>query len=121
MTINELDFSHSLYWIQIHDLPPDYLNVRNAKQIGDRLEDILAVEDPMEGNCLLKSYLRVRVNINISVSLSTRFWVPRKDKSSVRASLKYEKLKDYCYNYGRLGHDKKNMHISKSYGPLESL
>ena len=47
ITINELDFSHSPYQVQIHDLSIDYLNIKNVRQIGERSGEVLAIEDPL--------------------------------------------------------------------------
>ena len=73
MTINELDFSHSPYWIKVHGLPIDYLNMKNARQIGERMGEVLAVDNPLEGNYLIRNYITVRVNVNITTPLSNWF------------------------------------------------
>ena len=56
--------------------------------------EVLAVDNPLEDNYLNRNYIRIRINIDITTPLSSSFCVPRKDKSLVRAFIKFEKLKD---------------------------
>ena len=80
--IYEVSFDHIAFWIQIHGLPLDNLNTKNAVKIGSRIGEVLEVEDPMvEGN-LLRNFLRVRVVVNINNPLPTGFWVLRRDLPS---------------------------------------
>ena len=41
---------------------------------------MMEVEEPMEEGRILRSFLKMRVLININVPLTTRFWMPRKDR-----------------------------------------
>ncbi|XVE49771.1 hypothetical protein DITRI_Ditri01bG0108300 [Diplodiscus trichospermus] len=52
--------------------------------------------------------MRLRVLIDVNKPLITGFWVPKEEERKVWAKLKYEKIADFCFNHGRLGHVMKN-------------
>ncbi|KAJ1390976.1 Zinc finger, CCHC-type [Sesbania bispinosa] len=107
LSIEEVSFNLSPFWIQIHGLPIEMMTVKNASSIGSKLGSILRVENPMVEGHLLRSFFRVKVLINISKSFITGFWLPRKNLPRTWIKIKYEKLMDFCYNCGKIGHDNK--------------
>ena len=107
-SIAEVDYDMVPFWVQAHGIPLEALNSRTATKIGERLGVLMEVEDPMVDGRMLRSFLRMRVLINIKQALTTGFWVPRKEKSSVWVWLKYEKLQNYCFQCGRIGHESKD-------------
>ena len=56
---------------------------------------------------LLRSFLRLRVIIDITQPLTTSFQVSRREKGNVWVLVKYEKLQDYYYTCGVIGHDQR--------------
>ncbi|QHO43955.1 uncharacterized protein DS421_5g167110 [Arachis hypogaea] len=107
LSINEVNYNQLPIWVQIHGLPYDKINIKNAEKIGAIIGRVISAEDPfVEGN-MLRSFLRVRVEINVQEPLKTGFWFKRDDRSHSWAEFKYEKLYDYCYKCGRIGHDKR--------------
>ncbi|KAH7865785.1 hypothetical protein Vadar_011170 [Vaccinium darrowii] len=119
MIVSELKFNKCPFWVQIHGLPVEKMSRANAITIGNRLGSLLAVEAAPDGDCLSRGFLRIRVNINVEQPLPKGFWlkgktVPSKDRW---ISFKFEKLPDFCYSCGRLGHDNKGCHfVSKEEG-----
>ncbi|KAJ1394458.1 Zinc finger, CCHC-type [Sesbania bispinosa] len=101
MSIEEVSFNLSPFWIQIHGLPIEMMTVKNATSIGGKLGTILRMENPMVEGHLLRSFFRVKVLLNIFKPITTGFL------SKTWIKIKYEKLMDFCYNCGRLGHDNK--------------
>ncbi|XWS68928.1 hypothetical protein CRYUN_Cryun04dG0135500 [Craigia yunnanensis] len=69
---------------------------------------LMEVEDPklVEGGG--RGFLRVKVAIKVASPLVDGFWVPRKDKERAWASVRYEKLFDFCFACGKLCHIWKN-------------
>ncbi|RYR39726.1 hypothetical protein Ahy_A09g045311 [Arachis hypogaea] len=107
LSIDEVNYNQLSIWVQIYGLPYDKINTKNSEKIGAILRRVISAEDPfVEGN-MLRSFLRVRVEINVQVPLKTGFWFRRSDRSQSWAEFKYEKLYDYCYKCGRIGHDKR--------------
>ncbi|KAF7147901.1 hypothetical protein RHSIM_Rhsim03G0083400 [Rhododendron simsii] len=107
MVIPEIGFSICPFWVQIHGLPVEKMSRTNADIIGRRFGKLLAVEASSENILLSRSFLRVRVEINISKPLPKGFWLRGKDDPGRDRwiSFKYEKLPDFCYACGRIGHD----------------
>ncbi|KAH7863111.1 hypothetical protein Vadar_013459 [Vaccinium darrowii] len=119
MVVSELNFNLCPFWVQIHGLPVEKLNRANAEIVGNRLGKLMALEAATDGLCLTRGFLRVRVEINIEQPLIKGFWLRGKTESNRDRwiSFKYEKLPDFCYDCGRLGHDYKGCHfVSKSEG-----
>ena len=50
----------------------------------------------------------MRVAIEVEKLLVAGFWVPRKDKRKVWAEVKYEKMVDFYFICGKMGHVMKN-------------
>ncbi|KAH7861053.1 hypothetical protein Vadar_021030 [Vaccinium darrowii] len=114
------------FWVQIHGLPVEKLSRANAETIGSRLGKLMALETSSAGFCLSRGFLQVRVEINTSQPLPKGFWLRGKAglTNDRWISFKFEKLPDFCYACGRLGHDNKGCRfVSKvdgensGYGP----
>lgn len=116
----EVEFSHSPYWIQIHGMPLELLSKDNATRAGSRIGEVLEVEDPFQGTSIIRSFLRVRILLNVKNPLIVGFWIPRQQHTKVWIQVKYEKLMDFCYNCGRLGHDQKGCKHKKSFDAINS-
>lgn len=108
--ITDLDFSKCPFWVQIHGLPVGKMSRSNAEIIGRRFGKLLAIEASTEEILLSRSFLRVKVEINVNLPLPKGFWLKRKpDKGrDLWISYKYEKLSDFCYACGRIGHENRS-------------
>lgn len=104
---DEIDFSKVPFWIQIHKFPIELLSNQNARLIGSRIRDLVKIEDPFEDE-IGRGFLRIRVILDIKKPILSRFWIPRADGSRSKAFLKYEKLQDFCFGCGKLGHSLKS-------------
>ncbi|KAF7135399.1 hypothetical protein RHSIM_Rhsim08G0131400 [Rhododendron simsii] len=102
-TLEQLDFNCSPFWVQIQGLPLGFLNVRSEMKIAESLGDVIAVEDP-DGKGKPMKFIRVRVWIDISKPLKKGFFLKRAQNEDVWVNFKYERLSDYCYSCGRIGH-----------------
>ncbi|KAJ1403457.1 hypothetical protein SESBI_27298 [Sesbania bispinosa] len=71
MSLEEVSFNFSPFWIQIHGLPIEMMTVKNASSIGNKLGTILRVENPIVEGHLLRSFFRVKVLLNISSPIIT--------------------------------------------------
>ena len=103
----EVDFSTTFFWAQAHNLPLEYLTKENAEIIGNGMGkyievDLSGTESSKGGN-----FLRFKVEIKSSAPLLKGFWLERTQLSDLWVQLKYERLPDFCYLCGRLGHMKK--------------
>lgn len=107
-SIHEVDYNFSPFWIQVHGVPLEGMSLANAQRIAEKVGEVEEVEDPLIGNKIVRGFLRAKVVVNIKKPLITGFWVPRKDMPKTWIWIHYEKLQDFCYNCGRLGHCKKD-------------
>ncbi|KAH7867291.1 hypothetical protein Vadar_031473 [Vaccinium darrowii] len=102
-----IEFLSCPFWVQIHGLPVEKMSRSNAEIIGRRFRKLLGVEAFSDGLLLSRSFLRLRVEIDLSQPLPKGFWL-RKTKDNGKdlwISYKYEKLSDFCYAGGRIGHE----------------
>jgi hypothetical protein len=104
MSLNELDFSEAPYWIQVHDLPLELINSQNAEIIGNQLGTFLCTEEAGSGSSQRKNFLRLKVLLPLRNPLITGFNQPRLNRHPSWVQLKYERLSDFCFNCGLLGH-----------------
>ncbi|OMO71257.1 reverse transcriptase [Corchorus capsularis] len=102
--VAEMDFQTVSFWIQVHNLPIEMLTRSNANIIGSRMGRVIKIEDPVTSGGLGRSFLRIRIEIDAHNALVDGFWVPRKNMEKVWAEVKYERLADFCYCCGKLGH-----------------
>ncbi|KAH7835689.1 hypothetical protein Vadar_028793 [Vaccinium darrowii] len=119
MVVSELNFNVCPFRVQIHGLPVEKLSRANAEIIGNRMGKLLALETTPDGLCLSRGFLRVRVEINIEQPLLKGFWLKRRNDSNRDRwiSFKCEKLLNFCYACGRIGHNNRSCRfVSKAEG-----
>ena len=103
-SIKDIDFSTGAFWVQVHDLPLEMITPDNAVSIGSSLGEVLEVDSADNHKPSRKSYLRLRVLINLHHPLIPGFTHHHPPKAPTWVQYKYERLSDYCYFCGRLGH-----------------
>ncbi|TXG72776.1 hypothetical protein EZV62_001355 [Acer yangbiense] len=101
--ISSLSFHTAEMWVQIHNLPLMCMNRRAAKEITEQIGPV--VEIPAESKECRGRFLRVKVQIDVSKPLK-RFIKPGMDESDkvIVAPLLYERLPEFCYACGKIGH-----------------
>ncbi|KAF7153435.1 hypothetical protein RHSIM_Rhsim01G0139400 [Rhododendron simsii] len=100
---SDLDFSFSPFWIQIHGLPLGFLNPKAGMEIAKSLGEVIAVEEPGERG-RLANFMRVRIWVDITKPLKKGFFLRRAKEEDIWIGFKYERLSDFCYGCGRVGH-----------------
>ncbi|KAF2299334.1 hypothetical protein GH714_031615 [Hevea brasiliensis] len=108
MPFEDLSFSETPIWAQIHGLPPNQLNSENAQIIGKFMGQFLDADLSQDGVLGFPHFLRVKISLAIDKPLPTGFQNKRGDGSLYWVQLRYEKLPDFCYKCGILGHLSKN-------------
>ncbi|KAH7860856.1 hypothetical protein Vadar_018809 [Vaccinium darrowii] len=102
-SVEELDFTSSPFWIQVHGLPLSCMSRKNggaiARIMGFSIEP--ETNTSFEANKTITSYLRLRVRIDITKPLNKGFFLKRSD---LWVRIQYERLSDFCYACGRIGH-----------------
>ncbi|OMO68596.1 hypothetical protein COLO4_29560 [Corchorus olitorius] len=103
-SMREVDLDSIAFWVQIHSLPREMMVKSNAMKIGSLLGNVLEIEEPRGRFGINRSFLRVRVELKAKKALVPGVWVNRQGGDRAWAEFKYEKLSDFCFNCGRLGH-----------------
>ncbi|KAI9119800.1 hypothetical protein K1719_009189 [Acacia pycnantha] len=101
----EFDFSKCPVWIQMHNVPVEAMCLENAVMIGGYVGEVQMVEDPYYQSRYLRGFLRARILLDLRRPLAYGFWLPRPNEESIWISICYEKLQNFCYNCGKVGHD----------------
>ncbi|TXG53035.1 hypothetical protein EZV62_022204 [Acer yangbiense] len=101
--ISRLGFNMADFWIQIHDILILCMNRRTAKWLAEQIGEV--VEIPSESRECWGKFMRVKVKIDISKPL--KWWLRLKlgkVEEVTRVSLKYERLPEFYFACGRIGH-----------------
>ncbi|KAK1550302.1 hypothetical protein Q3G72_016977 [Acer saccharum] len=102
--VQSLSFSRVEFWIQIHNIPilcmTEDIGIFLGKMIGEVRE--IDLEAEKEGK---DRFIRVRVMIETAEPLKQSIRVDLLGMGKVTTMLlRYERLLDYCFKCGRLGH-----------------
>lgn len=109
--IDELEFRWNPFWVQVHGLPLAKMTRAHGEVIGSRIGRLVEVEAPSDGLLIHRSFLRLRVEVDVTKPLLQGFILYRRDSTGpvdegLKVYYKYEKLSEFCYDCGRIGHDK---------------
>lgn len=125
----ELEFRWSPFWVQVHGLPIDKMTRAHGEVIGNRIGRLVEVEAPSTGLLLHCNFLRLQVEVDVLKPLLQGFILHRRDNTGlvgdgIKVFYKYEKLTEFCYDCGRIGHDNasckfvsKEEGLNLGYGP----
>ncbi|XVF26647.1 hypothetical protein REPUB_Repub14bG0036000 [Reevesia pubescens] len=103
-SLDEIDFSTSDFWVQVHNLPLAYLTNDNAMKIASVFDKLVEIDRDGNDNVIWNGFLRLKVSVKVDEPLKMSFNLKRNNKDTLGVSFKYEKLLDFCYHCGRVGH-----------------
>ncbi|TXG57799.1 hypothetical protein EZV62_015628 [Acer yangbiense] len=104
--ISKLGFNRADIWVQIHDIPIMCMNRRTTRWLAEQIGEV--VEIPSESRECWGKYIRVKVKIDITKPLKQ--WLKLKlgkFEEVTMVGLKYERLSEFCFTCGRIGHGNK--------------
>ncbi|XVF17350.1 hypothetical protein REPUB_Repub10bG0113400 [Reevesia pubescens] len=103
-TLEEIDFSTSKIWVQVHSLPMAFMTRSNVEKIASMFPKMLEL-DCDEGKVVMwNNVMRMKVLFRVDEPLKIGFYLKHKNKPATKIPFKYECLPDFCYHCGRLGH-----------------
>lgn len=73
MSLQDFDFSHSTFWIQIHGLPLKFMTKSNALKIGSFFKEVVSYEDTLRKSGLGMTFMRIQAEVEITKPLPHRF------------------------------------------------
>lgn len=98
----EIDFGRISIWCQVHGLSPEMLNVENARAIASSIGSCLGMDK--EDDMQTRGYLRLQIDIDVGTPLMPGFWWTNESGQDKWATIRYERLSDFCFGCGSLGH-----------------
>lgn len=106
MKVNEQPSSlrphNTPFWVRVCDVPFNLRSEAVVKQIGDMIGDFMEWDN--RGDDKWGSFLRLGVLIDLKKPLRRGTILRNKEGSKFKISFKYERLLDFCYYCGRVGH-----------------
>lgn len=99
---SQMDFKHSPFWVQVHDLPLICMSVAVASKIGLSLGEFVSTDVAGEGGRWGRC-LRIWVILNLTKPLEHGHTLHVAWKT-YWANFKYEKLPLLCFSCGRIIH-----------------
>lgn len=106
--MHHIDFKPVRFWIQIHELPLEFLTVKSAEKILNQSFKVVEIEDPRVEGHIVRSFICARVELNVELPLPMGCWVQRRNMPRAWIWFKYERLQDLCFKCGVIGHEQKN-------------
>ena len=104
MVVEDLDFSSLLIWIQVHNIPIEYMSKENAIEIGALVGEVLDVDFTGNGEVCISKFLIVKVEVKVDDPLRSGFYLGRSPQPDLWIQFKYERVAEFCYKCGRLRH-----------------
>ncbi|KAL5836692.1 hypothetical protein ACOSQ3_013861 [Xanthoceras sorbifolium] len=110
--ISQLRFQFSELWIHIYNIPLACMNCKVARLIAEEVGTI--VKFPMDSKDLWGKFLRIKVRIDITKPLKRGIRMRLENfETMITALIKYERLPDFCYGCGFIGHAVRECHNSE--------
>ncbi|KAG8362670.1 hypothetical protein BUALT_BualtUnG0052500 [Buddleja alternifolia] len=101
--ISDITLEHAPFWIQASNIPVKYITPTTAKAIGNLVGSFIKADLSSESH-RWKSFLRIRVTIDLNYPLKDLVVIHPSPGVNISVEIRYERLGDFCYKCGRLGH-----------------
>jgi hypothetical protein len=111
----EVDFTTSTFWVQVHGLPPIWQNKENIESIGAAAGKVLEMDFNGEPRIQWQRFVRVRVEVDLSSPFCPGIFLPRNGLHDIWIPLKYERLPALCFTCGSIGHDESVCELPKKF------
>ncbi|KAL3614937.1 hypothetical protein CASFOL_040598 [Castilleja foliolosa] len=115
----DMDLTKILFWVQAYGLPVNYTNLEAAKNIGEVLGKFIKA-DLNSTNAKWKRSLRLQVELDTNRKLQSSMVISVNGKSKLMIEIRYERLTDFCYSCGLIGHKIAQCDSANSASPEKS-
>lgn len=101
---SEIVFEDVSIWVQFHNLPLAFMHPEVLRNIGGNIGTVIEVDTDDVGRCLVR-FARICINRNIQQPLPKGLWISPEDGGKKNCILLlYERLPNFCFACGRIGH-----------------
>jgi hypothetical protein len=107
LAIDEVELQFCAFWVQVHELPRQFMTIKNAIRISKSIGNILELDNNNSSGIISRPFLRFKIDINTSLPLASGFYMPCEGRKPHWIAFKYEHLDEYCSSCGLIGHVKK--------------
>lgn len=102
--LSQLNFDKVAFWIKLLDIPLGFQNKFMAKRVGDAIGKFIEVGSNQDNFCWGES-LRIKILIDITKPLRRGIWIKLgESQEKFWIHIRYERLPDFCYGCGKIGH-----------------
>ncbi|KAL3643388.1 hypothetical protein CASFOL_014203 [Castilleja foliolosa] len=108
---DEVNLNIVTLWVHAFGVPVSYTNMRSAKVIGDEIVRFIKT-DLTNVNQKWKKSIRMQVEIDIQKPLKSALTFSCSGRPKLQIGIRYERLIDFCYSCGLIGHKLANCHNS---------
>lgn len=106
-SLSEVNLNTTSFWIQAFGIPVCFINLESATFIGNSI-GLFQKADITSTSHKWKKFLRIKVDINILFPLKSSVMLHCHGRSDVPVEIRYERLTDFCFKCGLLGHKIQN-------------
>lgn len=107
LTFEEILFHATTFWVQAHNIPRNRMSTGNAVKFDNHIGVFVQEHQAPKGLPPPPQYfLQFKVLVDTRVPLKMGVYMKREDGSMLWISIKYERLSDFCFDCGKLGHSK---------------
>ncbi|KAM2539748.1 hypothetical protein TB2_025010 [Malus domestica] len=100
LALEEVQVELLPFWVQIRGIPLGLTSERNVRRLVRDVGEFLELEDLSKA----RGFVRVHVVVNSKNPLVLGCWLSRGQDTETWVEFKYERLQDFCYRCGQIGH-----------------
>ena len=99
-------FTHTPFWVHLCNMPITWMHRDMVQELGEYIGSVEEIDTDEEGNCI-GEIVRLRISVDITKPLQKILKVETEDEGSIPIPILYERLPDFCFCCGLIGHQYK--------------
>uniref|UniRef100_A0A803QE66 CCHC-type domain-containing protein n=2 Tax=Cannabis sativa TaxID=3483 RepID=A0A803QE66_CANSA len=105
-------FNSLRVWVQVHNLPHEFYSNDNGLLLGGLVGKVVKLEMEEEKPASWSTFFKFLVEVDINEPLVSGCFFDLNSGVKQWLQMKYEKIGIFCYNCGRLGHQRRGCSLS---------